>query len=205
MEAYHGRGSQAYSGLSLSRLPPERGGGAQRIPAGGVRQRTALPLRQILSPGGADGRPGEAHRPCLFCGKDHTVTCSSHAFLHEKVLAFSCAASGLDCCYVGERGRCLPPPAPGGSGGQAGGRFRGEGGLPGRAGDAGGALRAQGDRPAGRHLLHLRLPPLEAPGQFQLHRPVLCRLRRAMRIPAATASDIDDICCKNKLVIHGQD
>ena len=27
----------------------------------------------------------------------------------------------------------------------------------------------------------------------------------AMRIPAATASDIDDICCKNKLVIHGQD
>lgn len=47
--------------------------------------------------------------PCLFCGKDHTVTCSSHAFLHEKVLAFSCAASGLDCCYVGRRGRCLPP------------------------------------------------------------------------------------------------
>lgn len=43
--------------------------------------------------------------PCLFCGKDHTVTCSSHAFLHEKVLAFSCAASGLDCCYVGEIGR----------------------------------------------------------------------------------------------------
>ena len=31
--------------------------------------------------------------PCLFCGKDHSVTCSSHAFLHEKVLAFSCAAS----------------------------------------------------------------------------------------------------------------
>ena len=42
--------------------------------------------------------------PCLFCGKDHSVSCSSHAFLHEKVLAFSCAASGLDCCYVGEEG-----------------------------------------------------------------------------------------------------
>ena len=25
----------------------------------------------------------------------------------------------------------------------------------------------------------------------------------AMRIPAATASDIDDICCKNTIVIHG--
>lgn len=40
--------------------------------------------------------------PCLFCGKEHTVTCPTQAFLHEKCLAFSCAASGLDCCYVGE-------------------------------------------------------------------------------------------------------
>lgn len=42
--------------------------------------------------------------PCLFCEKDHSVACSTHAFLHEKALAFSCAASGLDCCYVGEEG-----------------------------------------------------------------------------------------------------
>ena len=100
--------------------------------------------------------------PCLFCGKDHTVTCSSHAFLHEKVLAFSCAASGLDCCYVGEEGPVFAALQ--------------------RLEEAVDKLEAasgeKGDRPAGRHLLHLRLPPLEAPGQFQLHRPVLCRLRR---------------------------
>ena len=42
--------------------------------------------------------------PCLFCGREHTVACSTHAFLHERALAFSCAASGLDCCYVGEEG-----------------------------------------------------------------------------------------------------
>ena len=42
--------------------------------------------------------------PCAFCGHEHTVSCSGHAFLHEKALAFSCAASGLDCCYVGEEG-----------------------------------------------------------------------------------------------------
>ena len=42
--------------------------------------------------------------PCLFCGREHTVSCSSHAFIREKALAFSCAASGLDCCYVGEEG-----------------------------------------------------------------------------------------------------
>ena len=40
--------------------------------------------------------------PCLFCGTDHSVSCSQRAFLHEHLLAFSCARSGLDCCYVGE-------------------------------------------------------------------------------------------------------
>ncbi|MCD7946842.1 MAG: hypothetical protein LUG13_00900 [Oscillospiraceae bacterium] len=42
--------------------------------------------------------------PCIFCGKDHTVRCSTAAFLREPILAFSCAATGLDCCYAGEEG-----------------------------------------------------------------------------------------------------
>lgn len=51
--------------------------------------------------------------PCLYCGEDHHIRCSAHAFLREKALAFSCKATGLDCCYVGEEGpvfralRCL--------------------------------------------------------------------------------------------------
>jgi hypothetical protein len=40
--------------------------------------------------------------PCLLCGAEHAVSCTSRAFLHERALAFSCGASGLDCCYVGE-------------------------------------------------------------------------------------------------------
>ena len=36
--------------------------------------------------------------PCLYCGREHLVSCSSTAFLREKALAFSCAQSGLDCC-----------------------------------------------------------------------------------------------------------
>lgn len=40
--------------------------------------------------------------PCLLCGKEHTVICPTQSFLSQKCLAFSCAASGLDCCYVGE-------------------------------------------------------------------------------------------------------
>ena len=39
--------------------------------------------------------------PCLFCAKDHTAVCSNDALLHQKLLALSCPASGLGCCYVG--------------------------------------------------------------------------------------------------------
>ena len=40
--------------------------------------------------------------PCLFCAKDHTAVCGNDALLHQKLLALSCPASGLGCCYVGE-------------------------------------------------------------------------------------------------------
>lgn len=40
--------------------------------------------------------------PCLFCAKDHTVSCSNEALLHQRLLALSCSASGLGCCYIGE-------------------------------------------------------------------------------------------------------
>ena len=40
--------------------------------------------------------------PCLFCAKDHTAVCGNDALLHQKLLALSCPASGLGCCYIGE-------------------------------------------------------------------------------------------------------
>lgn len=40
--------------------------------------------------------------PCVYCGGEHHVRCPVHPFLHEKALAFSCKAVGLDCLYVGE-------------------------------------------------------------------------------------------------------
>lgn len=42
--------------------------------------------------------------PCLFCEQEHSFTCSTHAFLHERIMALSCGPSGLDCCYTGEEG-----------------------------------------------------------------------------------------------------
>lgn len=40
--------------------------------------------------------------PCPYCKEDHHIRCPAHAFLHQKAVAFSCKASGLDCLYVGE-------------------------------------------------------------------------------------------------------
>lgn len=40
--------------------------------------------------------------PCLFCAKDHRAVCANDALLHQKLLALSCPASGLNCCLIGE-------------------------------------------------------------------------------------------------------
>ncbi len=39
--------------------------------------------------------------PCAYCGRDHHIRCSVHDLLHREALAFSCKATGLDCCYIG--------------------------------------------------------------------------------------------------------
>ena len=142
--------------------------------------------------------------PCLFCGRDHSVTCSAHAFLHEKVLAFSCAQSGLDCCYVGEEGPVF-------------GALR-------RLEEAADKLRSD-DGARGSFLdelvMHEVLSELKeiaardgiscTCGSHQWKLQVnyssidlfCARCGGVMRLPAATASDIDDICCKTKLLIRG--
>ena len=117
--------------------------------------------------------------PCLFCGREHTVTCSTHAFLHEKALAFSCAASGLDCCYVGEEGPVF----------------------------------------AAMERLEEAVDKMEAAagekGTFLdeiIMHEVLSELRDIAQrggiscacIPAATADDLGDLCCKQTLIIRGK-
>lgn len=42
--------------------------------------------------------------PCLLCARDHTAVCSNDAMLTQKLLALSCPKSGLGCCYIGEEG-----------------------------------------------------------------------------------------------------
>ena len=141
--------------------------------------------------------------PCLFCGWVHTVSCSSNAFLRQKALAFSCAASGLDCCYVGEEGPVYAATA--------------------RLEQAVDKLEQQ-EEEKGMFLdeivMHEVLSELKdiaqrggiscECGSHKWNMKVnyssidlsCAQCGAEMRIPAATADDIDDICCKNTILIR---
>ena len=141
--------------------------------------------------------------PCVFCETEHTVTCSAHAFLHEKALAFSCGASGLDCCYVGEEGPVFAAVK--------------------RLEEAVDKLEAQAGAQGAfldELVMHEVLSELRdiaqrggvscACGSREWELRVnyssvdlTCpKCGGVLRLSAATASDIEDICCRNSLVIQ---
>ena len=141
--------------------------------------------------------------PCLFCGRDHLVTCSARAFLHEKVLAFSCAASGLDCCLVGEEGAVFAA-------------LR-------RLEEAADKLEAAGENrgafldPVVMEEVLAEVKDIAGRGgvsctcgstewtlkvNFSSADLTCARCGGVLRIPAATDSDLEDVCCKNTLQIH---
>ena len=142
--------------------------------------------------------------PCLFCGKEHAVTCAASAFVGNKALAFSCAVSGLDCCYAGEEGAVYAATA--------------------RLEQAVDQLdQKQGEEQAflNELVMHEVLSELKEIAQrdgiscacgskgwtFRVNYStvdLICTDCGAqMRLKAATADDIDDICCKNTLLIGG--
>lgn len=143
--------------------------------------------------------------PCLFCEKEHSVTCSTHAFLHEKALAFSCAASGLDCCYVGEEGAVFAAME---RLEQAVDKLEAAAGADGTFLDdvvmeevlselkdiagRGGVSCACGSK-AWRMQVNFSSVDLSC-----------AECGATLRIPAATADDLEDICCKQSLLIRGQ-
>jgi len=143
--------------------------------------------------------------PCLFCEQDHAVSCSTHAFLHERTLAFSCAASGLDCCYVGEEGPVFAAMS--------------------RLDETVDKLEAEAGA-QGAFLDELVMHEVLSELRDIAHRGgVSCtcgskewRMQvkyssieldcaacgAVLRIPASIAADIDEICCKNTLLICGK-
>ena len=143
--------------------------------------------------------------PCLFCGRNHEVSCSSQAFVRENALAFSCAASGLDCCYVGEEGPVFAATA---RLEQAVDKVEEESADNGTFLDEivmeevlseirdiaarGGVSCACGSRDWTFRI------------NFSSVDLICADCGAEMRIPAATADDIDDICCKTALLIRGR-
>ncbi len=148
--------------------------------------------------------------PCVACGRSHTVSCPSHAFLREPALAFSCKESGLDCCYVGEEGPVYAATA--------------------RLEQAVDKLDDPQDGEDGErrpfldelvmHEVLSEIKDIAARGgiscacgskawTFRLGYSsielVCAQCGAEMRIPAATADDIDDICCKTSLLIRGKE
>ena len=145
--------------------------------------------------------------PCLFCGREHTVHCSSNAFLRQRALAFSCSVSGLDCCYVGEEGPVYAATA----------RLE-------QAVDKLDQMKMQenGGTFLDEIVMHEVLSEIKeiaqrggiscACGSTQWGMKVnyssidlqCAKCGAEMRVPAATADDIDDICCKHTILIRGR-
>ena len=143
--------------------------------------------------------------PCRFCGTDHMVTCSVQALLHARALAFSCCASGLDCCYIGEEDAVFAAVR--------------------RLEEAMDKLEANAASQGtflDELVMHEVLSEIRDIAQrdgisctcgshkwsLQVNYSSVDLSCTAcggiMRIPAATASDIEDICCKPTLLIKGR-
>ena len=138
--------------------------------------------------------------------EEHTVTCSTAAFLQEKTLAFSCAHSGLDCCYVGEQEAVFAA------------MRRLEETVDVLESEAGAQgmflndlvmeeileeLRDIGRRDGisctcGSRAWNLKI-------NYSSVELTCARCGAGLKIPAATMSDIEDLCCKPTLTIRGKE
>ncbi|MDE6107943.1 MAG: hypothetical protein K2F83_04625 [Oscillospiraceae bacterium] len=143
--------------------------------------------------------------PCLYCGEDHHIRCSAHAFLHEKALAFSCKATGLDCLYVGEeepvfRALRRLEEATANMGEKAEeGAFLNEAIMTEVLGElkdiaARGGISCRCGSGEYKVKVNYRSVELEC-GQ--------CGAR--LRLPAATGEDLEDLCCHYTLLIGGKE
>lgn len=149
--------------------------------------------------------------PCVCCGKEHAVTCSQDAFLRRKAIALSCSASGLDCLYVGEEEpvyaalRRLEQAADLLPEKKEGEQEEGEPSAflnPTIMEEILGELRDIARREkgitcacgSGRWRMKVGYSAVDL---------TCADCGATLRLPAATDSDLDDLCCKTRLVIRG--
>ncbi len=148
---------------------------------------------------------------CAFCKKEHSAVVPQQAFLHQKAISMACPVSGLDCCYVGEEQPVFAA------------MKRLEEAMD-QVDEQKGEMEENGEKEPGAFLNDLVMREvLEEVKDIAGRGGISCqcgsqkwRIRihysslelvcahcgGSLRIPAATQSDITDICCKDKLVIR---
>ncbi|MEL4861425.1 hypothetical protein AAEU42_09290 [Pseudoflavonifractor phocaeensis] len=145
--------------------------------------------------------------PCLYCGHDHHIRCSADALLHEKALAFSCKATGLDCCYVGEEGpvfqalrRLEEAAAQLGEKPEEGeGTFLNEAVMTEILGELKDIAQREGiSCGCGSHRYKVKV-------HYSAVELTCADCGAKLRIPAATDDDLEDLCCKYTLLIGGKE
>lgn len=143
--------------------------------------------------------------PCAACGGRHKTICPSNAFLKQKGLGFSCKKTGLSCCFVGEEASVYDAMR--------------------RLEPAVDQLDAQKDKEESTFLNDLVMA--EVLGELKeiaardgisctcgSHNWTLdvryssveigcAHCGGVLRLPAATMDDLNDLCCRSSLVIHG--
>ena len=146
--------------------------------------------------------------PCLLCARDHTAVCSNDGMLTQKLLALSCPKSGLGCCYIGEEGPVFRAMEQleqavdklrADDEGERRGAFLNDGVMAEVLSELrdiaqrGGISCTCGSKKWGFdvNFSSVDLICQECGGKY--------------RIPAATADDIDDLCCKTSILIRGKE
>lgn len=143
--------------------------------------------------------------PCRYCGRDHHVRCSVHAFLRERALAFSCKATGLDCCYVGEEDavfqalRRLEEAAEEiGENSEETGTFLNETVMM----EVLGELKDIASRDGIACICGSKKYKVKI--HYSSVELICADCGRKLRIPAVTGEDLEDLCCKYTLQIGGK-
>ena len=126
--------------------------------------------------------------PCLYCEEDHHIRCSAHAFLHERALAFSCKATGLDTCYVGEEGAVF----------RALRRLETAAAQITEQAQEAGAFLNEASCTCGSREYKVKV-------QYSAVELICADCGAKLRLPAATDEDLEDLCCCYTLKIGGRE
>lgn len=151
------------------------------------------------------GRRFKLNAPCAACGQNHTVSCQEEDLRTLRGMAFSCKKTGLDCCYIGEEGvvydalqRLEQRVDQLEQDQEQKGSFLNEIVMTEVLGELKEIAQRGGISCAcGSKQWRLKL-------HYAAAEVVCADCGNALRIPAATLDDLDDLCCKQTLLLRGK-